>query len=312
MLLIIEALVLVSAALGQVSLAAVEGQPFTLDMALNSVDDLYYGCKEKMAKQVKTKYLKKELNNSVVFKKVWKIGKKKVSRKFKIAIYAYTYTQIKTNLNIYVKFNNETRYGKQNYTVMKYKWYSLHFLLTKALHILKKKQNRCFDTFRGTNVTFENDVLNKEVRFGSFTSSSLDRNKAEEFGTVSCFEIHTCEGANITKYSMFPDEREVLIPPYEKFNVTAIRTGTDQKHRGCQTVFVLNSTGIRSDLNCALFNQGGSAKNRQLSAGSGRHWQQEVAATKTGRQLSLKTDNRRDERRRLPPAARQINNNINL
>uniref|UniRef100_A0A8C1DRV5 NAD(P)(+)--arginine ADP-ribosyltransferase n=2 Tax=Cyprinus carpio TaxID=7962 RepID=A0A8C1DRV5_CYPCA len=263
MLLIIEALLLISAALGQDHRAAVEGQIFPLDMANNSVDDLYYGCKEKMAKQVKTEYLKKELNNSVDFKKVWEIGKKKVSRNFfdilkrkqKIAIYAYTYTQIKTNLNIYVKFNNDTRYGKQNYTVIKYKWYSLHFLLTKALHILKKTQNRCFDTFRGTNVTFENDVLNKEVRFGSFTSSSLDHRIAEEFESSSCFEIHTCEGADITKYSRFPREKEVLIPPYEKFNVTDIRTGTDQKHCGCKTVFVLNSTGIRSDLNCALFNQ---------------------------------------------------------
>ncbi|XP_052408197.1 NAD(P)(+)--arginine ADP-ribosyltransferase 2-like isoform X1 [Carassius gibelio] len=261
MLLIIEALLLISAALGKDHRAAVKGQIFPLDMALNSVDDLYYGCKEKMAKQVDKEYLKKELRNSVDFEKVWKISKKKVSRNFlgklkpnnKIAIYAYTYTQ--NNTHIYVKFNNDTRYGKQNYPVMKYKWYSLHFLLTEALHILKKKQNTCFDTFRCTKVKFENDVLNKEVRFGSFTSSSLDRSIAKRFGTESCFEIHTCEGANITKYSMLRHEEEVLIPPYEKFNVTDIRTRTNQKNHGCKTVFVLNSTGIRSDLNCALYNQ---------------------------------------------------------
>ncbi len=216
-----------------------------------------------MAKQVESKYLQEELRNSVDFKKVWEIGKNKVSNTFfgklktkhKIAIYVYTYELKEPVLKIYVKFNNDTRNGKQNYTIMKYKWYSLHFLLTEAMHILKKTQNRCFDTFRGSKFTFDKDVLNKEVRFGSFTSSSLNRSIAERFGNVSCFEIHTCEGANITKYSMFPPEQEVLIPPYEMFNVTAIRTGTDPKHRGCQTVFVLNSTGIRSDLNCALFNQ---------------------------------------------------------
>ncbi|XP_059393541.1 NAD(P)(+)--arginine ADP-ribosyltransferase 2-like [Carassius carassius] len=264
MLLIIEALLLISAALGKDHRAAVKGKIFPLDMALDSVDDLYYGCKEKMAKQVDKEYLKKELRNSVDFEKVWEIGKNKVSKKnfldklktkHKIAIYAYTYIQTDPNLNISDKFNNDTRDGKQNYTVMKYEWYSLHFLLTEALHILKKTQNRCFDTFRGTKLTFENDVLNKEVRFGSFTSSTLDRSIAESFGTVSCFEIHTCEGANITKYSMLRHEKEVLIPPYEKFIVTDIRTGTYQKHRGCKTVIVLNSTGIRSDLNCALFNQ---------------------------------------------------------
>ncbi|XP_052408194.1 NAD(P)(+)--arginine ADP-ribosyltransferase 2-like isoform X2 [Carassius gibelio] len=264
MLLIIEALLLISAALGKDHRAAVKGKIFPLDMALDSVDDLYNGCKEKMAEQVDKEYLKKELRNSVDFEKVWEIGKNKVSKnyfldklktKHKIAIYAYTYIQIDPNLNIYEKFNKDIRYGKQNYPVMKYKWYSLHFLLTEAVQILKKTQNRCFDTFRGTKVTFENDVLNKEVRFGSFTSSSLERSIAKRFGTVSCFVIHTCEGANITKYSMLRHEEEVLIPPYEKFIVTAIRTGTNQKHRGCKTEFVLESTGIRSDLNCALYNQ---------------------------------------------------------
>ncbi|XP_052408199.1 uncharacterized protein LOC127953236 isoform X2 [Carassius gibelio] len=70
MLLIIEALLLISAALGKDHRAAVKGQIFPLDMALNSVDDLYYGCKEKMAKQVDKEYLKKELRNSVDFEKV--------------------------------------------------------------------------------------------------------------------------------------------------------------------------------------------------------------------------------------------------
>ncbi|XP_050956723.1 erythroblast NAD(P)(+)--arginine ADP-ribosyltransferase-like [Labeo rohita] len=260
MLLIIEALLLILAALGQDHTAAVEG--LKLDMALNSVDDQYKGCTGKMAKLVKTKYLKNELDNTDDFKKVWEIGKKKVTRNWffsklktehKIAIYVYTYTQMNPNLKIYDKFNNDTRYGKENYTTMKYKWYSLQFLLTDAIHILKKKQNRCFDTFRGTKFTFEKDVLNKEIRFGSFTSSSLDRTVAEGFGTKSCFEIHTCEGADITKYSKLPHEKEVLIPPYEMFKVTAIRIKADQKHRGCETVFVLKSTGIRSDLNCALF-----------------------------------------------------------
>uniref|UniRef100_A0A8C1ZSJ5 NAD(P)(+)--arginine ADP-ribosyltransferase n=1 Tax=Cyprinus carpio TaxID=7962 RepID=A0A8C1ZSJ5_CYPCA len=267
MLLIIEALLLILASLGQDHRTAVEGQPFPLDMALNSTDDIYYGCKEKMADLVQNEYLKKELSNSHIFEEAWKMGDDefywswfgKLKKIHKIAIYAYTFNKCVelNNFNIHVKFNNDTRYGKQNYTVMKYEWYSLHFLLTEALHILKKTQNRCFDTFRGTKVTFEeNNVRNKEVRFGSFTSSSLDRNKAKKFGTLSCFEIHTCEGANIAKYSMLPQEDEVLIPPYEKFNVTAIRTKKKrQQTYGCQTLFVLNSTGIRSDLNCALFNQ---------------------------------------------------------
>ncbi|KAL0154210.1 hypothetical protein M9458_050464, partial [Cirrhinus mrigala] len=51
--------------------AADEGQIFPLDMALNSADDQYKGCKEKMANLVKTKYLKKELSNSDDFRNAW-------------------------------------------------------------------------------------------------------------------------------------------------------------------------------------------------------------------------------------------------
>ncbi|KAK2916853.1 hypothetical protein Q8A67_001227 [Cirrhinus molitorella] len=72
MLLIIEAFLLISAALGQDHRAAGEEQIYQLDMALNSVDDLYYGCKEKMAKLVKTEFLEKELNNSDDFRNAWK------------------------------------------------------------------------------------------------------------------------------------------------------------------------------------------------------------------------------------------------
>ncbi|ROK79196.1 NAD(P)(+)--arginine ADP-ribosyltransferase 2 [Anabarilius grahami] len=258
MLLIIEALLLILSALGQDHRAAVEGKIYPLDMAPNSVDDQYFGCRENMTKQVKRKYLKKELNNSPDFKKAWQESEKNVTHKWfsgkltkehKIAIYIYSQPVFK----IYHTFNNDTRHGKQNYTDMKFEWYSLYFLLTDAIQILKKTQNRCFKTFRGTNVHL-NGHVSTDIRFGSFTSSSLSRGRAQDFGSQSCFEIHTCEGAELTKYSMLPFEREVLIPPFETFNVTGVKTRRDQTNLWCDTVFVLNSTGTRSALNCALFN----------------------------------------------------------
>ncbi|KAL1278827.1 hypothetical protein QQF64_025500 [Cirrhinus molitorella] len=57
MLLIIETLLLILAALGQDHRAAVEGQIFPLDMAPNSVDDQYDGCTRKMADLVETEFL---------------------------------------------------------------------------------------------------------------------------------------------------------------------------------------------------------------------------------------------------------------
>uniref|UniRef100_A0A8C1UEW4 NAD(P)(+)--arginine ADP-ribosyltransferase n=1 Tax=Cyprinus carpio TaxID=7962 RepID=A0A8C1UEW4_CYPCA len=255
MLLIIEALLLIFAALGQDHRAAVDGQIFPLDMALNSVDDQYEGCNWKMKFCVWAKYLKKELNNSPDFRNAWKNAEKNDTRSWnifrrfrKIAIWVYT----DPISRIYVQFNNDTRNGKTHYTVMTYKWYSLYFLLTDEIQILKKQQNKCYKTYRGTNVTFNGRAFTS-IRFGSFTSSSVSAGRAYSFGNVSCFEIYTCEGADISKYSRVPYEGEVLIPPYETFNVTAVKNRTDEPNLRCQTVFELNSTGIKSDLNCALF-----------------------------------------------------------
>ncbi|XP_051745461.1 T-cell ecto-ADP-ribosyltransferase 2-like [Ctenopharyngodon idella] len=257
MLLMIEALLLISAAVGEDlrAAAAVKGQIFPLDMAVNSVDDDFKGCRENMANLVKTEYLQKELNNSAEFNKAWKKGlehgqkdysKDNLTSNHSVAIYVYTDDMV------FRDFNNDTRYGKQNYTNKTYKWYSLHFLLADAIQILKKTQKGCMTTYRRTNVKFNENVLNTTVRFGSFASSSLHSNKTI-FGNVSCFNISTCYGAEVTKYSKLPREREWLIPPYEMFNVIDVKTRRDQKDLWCDTVFVLNSTGTQNDLNCALF-----------------------------------------------------------
>ncbi|XDV12359.1 hypothetical protein PO909_001055 [Leuciscus waleckii] len=255
MLLIIEALLLILAALGQDHrAAAVEGK-ISLDMALDSVDDQYKGCRDKMAELVETKLLKNDLNNLNIFKTAWGKGKEFVktlkkndlTRNHGVAIYVYS------DASVYKDFNNDIRHGKNQYKNETYKWYSLYFLLTDAIQILKKTPNKCMLTYRGSKDTFVYKNQNEEILFGSFSSSSLDRKVALRFGNKSCFEIYTCEGADVTKYSKLPREKEVLIPPYEKFKVTAVKTRRDQKDLWCETVFELKSSGIRSDLNCALF-----------------------------------------------------------
>ncbi|XP_018929662.2 T-cell ecto-ADP-ribosyltransferase 1-like [Cyprinus carpio] len=254
MLLLTEAFLLILAALAQDHRTAVEGQIFSLDMAPNSVDDQYDGCTMEMANLVKT-FLKKERSGSAEFNNTWEEGEENAKKAednlqqiHSVAIYVYT----NKDSRVYSNFTSATRTEKQKYREGTFKWYSLHFLLTEAIQILKKKENRCYVTYRGTNVKF--DVKSKEVRLSSFSSSSLDRTVIQGLGN-NCFVIYTCEGANLTKYSKYPNEREVLIPPYEKFKVTAVKNRTDQPDLWCETVFVLNSTG-KSDLSCALFNSG--------------------------------------------------------
>ncbi|RXN24163.1 ecto-ADP-ribosyltransferase 5-like protein [Labeo rohita] len=321
MLLIIEALLLILAALGQNYRAADEGQIFPLDMvpnsvddqykgctekmanldhtaaveglkldmALNSVDDQYKGCTGKMAKLVKTKYLKKELDNtddfkkdhraaaaventfpldmapnsvddqykgcenemedkvenyyleqersaSAEFNKAWQEGEENakkaegsLTQNHSIAIYVYT----NKDSTVYSNFTSATRTDKQKYEEGAFKWYSLHFLLTEAIQTLKKTQNRCYVTYRGTNVKF--DVQSKEVRLSSFSSSSLDRKVIQGFGNVSCFEIYTCEGADLTKYSKYPEEKEDHRAAVEgqTFPLDLAPNSVDDQYKGC-------------------------------------------------------------------------------
>ncbi|XP_073704598.1 NAD(P)(+)--arginine ADP-ribosyltransferase 2-like [Garra rufa] len=255
MLLIIEALLLILAAPGQDHRAAVEEHIFPLDMAPNSVDDQYDGCAENMRNLVETKYLEKDKSQpESEFAKLWENGahkakqKDNLSKQHSLAFHVYT----NSKFVVYHDFNNAVRSEKQKYKEGTFKWYSLHFLLTDAIQILKKTQNICYSTYRGTTVRFDRDVLNKEIRFGSFTSSSLNHHVAQIFGTKSCFEIYTCEGAEVTKYSIFPIEQEVLIPPYETFKVTAVKTRIYHKDLWCETVYILKSTGKKSELNCRV------------------------------------------------------------
>ncbi|XP_056608132.1 T-cell ecto-ADP-ribosyltransferase 2-like [Triplophysa dalaica] len=219
------------------------GQVFTvprileLDMAENSVDDQFDGCKEKMAE-----LLVKPLPTASETQEMYPRG---FTWNHLFAISAYT------GERIYNNFRADTVNGKDNYTKKTYGWYSLYFLLTDAIQILNKLQKEahpgCIITYRRTRLMFNStDVVNKNIRFGQFASSSTNRNSTDIFGNVSCFEIRTCEGAHVSKYSLFPGEEEVLIPPYEVFKVTKVTSDW------CETVYHLNSAGTKSNLNCAL------------------------------------------------------------
>ncbi|XDV11960.1 hypothetical protein PO909_000737 [Leuciscus waleckii] len=255
MLLIIEAFLLISAAVGQDHRTAAEGQIYPLDMAENSVDDQFYWCLKKMEHRVQTEFLKKEMSSNYEFEHAWKVAEKNhtspgdnLSKNHSVAIYVYTNSA----------FNKYTGYNlyKQKYKDGTYSWYSLHFWLTEAIQILKKTQTKCYNTHRGTEVEFDKNVKGKEVRFGQFASSSLDRTKAQGFGNKSCFEIYTCYGADVTKYSRFHEEKEVLIPPYETFTVSDVKQRSDHADLWCGTVFTLKSYTTRSFLNCAVANSG--------------------------------------------------------
>lgn len=222
-----------------------------------------------MENKVKTTFLLNEKNQSRNFSLAWTEAEKYYNRKWRpkpgkkpsrtltkeeiMAIYVYTLDRPK----IYPEFNDAVRSQKSRYKTT-FKYHALHFFLTSALqklNALKPQTKRCLTSFRRVDRCFSQDVLNKRIRFGSFTSSSLGwYPPADRYGDVTCFEIFTCFGADISLYSKFGEsEREALIPPYEVFKATKMEESSVQKKLPCRVVYTLKSTGkVISTLNCAL------------------------------------------------------------
>ncbi|XP_062374147.1 GPI-linked NAD(P)(+)--arginine ADP-ribosyltransferase 1-like [Sardina pilchardus] len=240
-------------ALGQDERVAVNGKEYPLDMAFNSADDQYEGCAKNMANFVEAIFLKRELRNNDEFGDAWREVEQAhycdnpghgLTRNHCIALFMYTGT------GVYYSFNSAVRNGKEKYNSLTFEWYSLQFFITEALQILQGKTT-CRWTYRGTRLEFDKDIKHKEIRLGAFTSSSLNHSIAQAFGNTSCFTTYTCYGVYIAQYSPF-DEEEVLIPPYETFVVIDVLSRASDPDLWCDTVYVLNSTGTRSDLNCAV------------------------------------------------------------
>ncbi|KAM9792682.1 ecto-ADP-ribosyltransferase 5-like [Neosynchiropus ocellatus] len=230
-----------------------------LDLAPDSVDDMYNGCVPKMEK-LAAEFLEKEQNENRDFKMAWDKAQQKFSpesgesdleTRQKMAVYAYTLDEPP----LYADFNQAVRTARPSYRTT-FQYHALHFYLTTAVQRLKREQGTgCRTVYRRVEFIYPRDVVKKRFRFGSFASSSMDDYLGEEFGRT-CFKIKTCFGANISKYSEIEEERELLIPPYEVFKVTAV---IKNPRRTCDVEYQVNSTGPpESKLNCALVNKGGS------------------------------------------------------
>ncbi|MEQ2190132.1 hypothetical protein GOODEAATRI_032571 [Goodea atripinnis] len=232
-----------------------DDQSFPLDMAENSVDDMYSNCITVMEEKVDITFFNNEIEN-LLFKNAWAQAEKCAKKKIKeIGDEALTIHHIQAictytaggGAEFYKPFNEAVRTEREVYA-NSFQFHSLHFWLTRAIQILND-QAQCYTTFRRTKAEFTGDV-NKVIRFGTFTSTSKS-SELYTFGKTTCFQITTCHGAYLKKYPVLEDhEQEVLIPPYEMFKI--ISTDKTEGLEDCKTVYVLKSTGIKSNLDCSI------------------------------------------------------------
>ncbi|NXQ56053.1 NRT2 ribosyltransferase, partial [Anthoscopus minutus] len=238
-----------SLALLAMAVASMTTEVVPLDMAWSSFDDQYQGCGPAMAAALPA-LNRSEFQENPMFAQAWVKARAMwqswgsrlaplESPGQAIALWAYTMD----DPGMYQDFNKAV--GKAGSSSQEYRQHfhykTLHFLLTDAVRTLRAPQCRC--VHRGTNKTFEAQ-LGQRVRFGQFASTSLCRAIALGFSSDTLFQVWTCYGAEIQEFSQYPNKQEVLVPPFETFEVTKII------QQGEKVQIYLNSTGTYSKYNC--------------------------------------------------------------
>ncbi|NWW09398.1 NRT2 ribosyltransferase, partial [Oreocharis arfaki] len=232
-----------------VATTAIEVLP--LNMAPDSFDDLYRGCRYDMMAALPA-LNRSEFQKNRLFAGVWvkatAAWQKKGSRvsplsspEQAIALMAYSMRGLYKEFNAAVRVAGRSRQEYRDHFHFKV----LHFLLTDALVTLRAVQGQmCRYVFRGVRGIWFTAKRGDTVRFSQFTSTSLSRDVAHRFGNDTVFQVRACHGADIQDFSRYPNEREVLIPPFETFKVTNVI----QDGKGAR--IHLSSTGTHSNYNC--------------------------------------------------------------
>ncbi|XP_027489355.1 GPI-linked NAD(P)(+)--arginine ADP-ribosyltransferase 1-like, partial [Corapipo altera] len=231
-------------------------QEVALDMAPSAFDDRYRGCGRAMAAALPA------LNRSefplngdyaagwALAAAEWRVRGSPAAPKSPplspeqaVALLAYT-----APVPLHRAFNAASRAAGRSRREYRdgFHFKALHFLLTGAVGALWEAQGRpCQRVFRGVSGVRFVARPGRAVRFGHFASASRRNRSAWAFGADTAFEVLTCHGAAVRDFSFFPDEDEVLIPPFETFEVAEVAGGA-----GAGARIRLRSTGTLSNYNC--------------------------------------------------------------
>uniref|UniRef100_A0A8C3JSH7 NAD(P)(+)--arginine ADP-ribosyltransferase n=1 Tax=Calidris pygmaea TaxID=425635 RepID=A0A8C3JSH7_9CHAR len=214
-----------------------------LNMAPTTFDDQYWGCTCTMERiWGSSTPLSSPTASMPSIEPVLLLNGRSGRTEHAVALMAYT-----LNRGLYKDFNAAVREAGRSYReyLNKFHFKTLHFLLTQALKILWEAQTpQCYQVYRGVQGIRFTAQPRDPVRFGQFTSTSFLKSVAEDFTEATFFSVSTCYGVPIRHYSMYPIEEEVLIPPFEIFEVTSITTHGKSNH------IQLESMGTCSYHNC--------------------------------------------------------------
>ncbi|XP_037546261.1 T-cell ecto-ADP-ribosyltransferase 2-like [Nematolebias whitei] len=222
-----------------------------LGLATESIDDMYDGCRSESVPMIELLgvfewHVNKQFG--VAWSLVERIAKKPVHKLLTDdhSKAVYTFTRFGS---IRQTFNTALKTGKHKYSTDMFRFHYFYFYLTDAIQVLNNRTS-CRTTYHTTWERFERNINNTYVRFGALTWAVSSKRSLQFSSDVSCFEIYTCFGADITYYSSTSRKEQMLIPTYEVFKVTDVLTNEPW----CSVVYKLHSTKTpRTDQNCKLF-----------------------------------------------------------
>ncbi|XP_051865157.1 erythroblast NAD(P)(+)--arginine ADP-ribosyltransferase-like [Pristis pectinata] len=177
----------------------------------NESDEVAIGCLQK--ELGRSRRLRRAWGNANCRTKVAEVSG--LRREHLLAVNAYT------QMDFHGVFNQALRkHGANDSTYAKdFPFKCFHYLLSVALERLRENSHySCMESFRGMERRALG-VNRSEMRFGFFASSSLRYRIAEHFGGATIFTIRSQYGVLIQRFSEFPVEEEVLIPPDEVFRI---------------------------------------------------------------------------------------------
>ncbi|NXA84540.1 NARE ribosyltransferase, partial [Thryothorus ludovicianus] len=228
--------------------AAIKAVP--LDMARDSFDDQYRDCGPAMTKELPA-LNRSEFQQNPLFARGWKkaadvwqsrgLSASPLSPDQAIAVMLYSMNEM------YSEFNKAVGTAGRSRQVYRdnFHYKTLPFLLTQAVMTLEgTRGSQCHDVFRGVRGVHFTAVVGQQVRFGQFASTSLSKKMAQGYGTDTMFQVHTCHGANIVDFSYDKTNKEMLIPPFETFEVIEVN------QEGEKPRIRLSSTRTYNNYNC--------------------------------------------------------------
>lgn len=234
------------------------------DLAPDSFDDQYQGCSKQVMEELSQgDYFTEEIDAHKHYFGAWQkahlswLGREKalpanMTVTHAVALLVYTSSnQVRSDLARAMA--SAARPPQQYKRSFHFKY--LHYYLTSAIQLLRtelstKSRTLCHEVHHAAKDAHFVANVGDTVRFGQFLSTSLLREEAQKLGEQTLFTIFSCLGAPVQDFSL---QKEVLIPPYELFEI--VNTSYHPNGNWLQ----LRSAGNLSTYNCQLLKASSNA-----------------------------------------------------